>query len=90
MESSLTSETTHLFVVYYNPVFANLLDTSPAFTRWYAETFPYESSEVGYGPDEDDTVIVWQSLRGARPTPHERVDREVITVIPTLRVKLAS
>ncbi len=36
LESALTEGAEHIFFVYYNPVHGDLMDASPAFTRWYA------------------------------------------------------
>jgi predicted RNA methylase len=90
LENALETGVTHLFVVYHNPVFGELFDASPAFTRWFADTLPYDPSEIGYGPDVDDTVVVWQSVGGARPNPHPRANRKLVTVTPTLRVSLTA
>jgi SAM-dependent methyltransferase len=79
LEARLTSGKPHIFLIYYNPVHGNLLDASPAFTRWYAKTLPYDPSELGFGPDTDDTVVIWQSVAGSLPTPHPHADRPIIT-----------
>ena len=56
----------HAFLVYYNPVHSAVLDQSPAFARWSAASYPYADDELGYGPDIEDTVVIWQS----RPERH--------------------
>lgn len=89
LEAALAAGTEHLFVVYYNPVFGEVFDASPAFTRWFASTLPYDASEIGYGPDVDDSVVIWQSVGGARRTPHARAEREIVTVTPNWRVRLS-
>jgi hypothetical protein len=43
---------------------------------------PYDKSEIGFGPDGDDAIVIWQSVRGAIPTPHEGVDRKIIIRAP--------
>jgi SAM-dependent methyltransferase len=82
LEKHLASGGAHVFFIYYNPVHGNLLDASPAFTRWYAETLPYHPSELGFGPDTEDTVVIWQSVNGSLPTPHPHPDRPIITKSP--------
>ncbi len=52
----------HVFLVYYNPVWGDIMDGSPSLARWAAATVPYAPEEVGYGPDLKDTVVIWQSL----------------------------
>ena len=62
LERELQRGLRHAFFVYYNPVHAELLDRSPRFERWSADTCSYAPHELGYGPDVRDTVVVWQSL----------------------------
>ncbi len=88
LEAALLSDATHIFVVYYNPVYASIIDSSSAFQRWYAKTLSYASSEIGYGPDADDTVVIWQSVRNAVPTPHQDAERAVTTLKPLWRAGL--
>ena len=76
LERGLAGPVEHVFVVYYNPVWGALLDRSPAFERWYAATLPYDSSELGFGPDRSDAVVIWQSARNAYLRRHvERASR---------------
>ena len=77
LEDRLSSDPAHTFVVYYNAVHGNVLDASPAFERWYAESIPCDLSEIAYGPESSDIVVIWQSKAGARETPHARPDREI-------------
>jgi SAM-dependent methyltransferase len=89
LESALDApDASEIFVVYYNPVFGEVLDASPALSRWYADVIPYDPSEIGFGPDESDTVVIWQSTRHARPTPHSRIERKIV-VLPNLHAGLA-
>lgn len=60
-----------LYVVYYNPVYADLYDSSPVFSRYFADSLDYEEEERGTGAsfhDRNDVVAIWQS-RGAPETP---------------------
>jgi hypothetical protein len=79
----------HMFFVYYNPVHAGILDASPAFARFYVEQVPYDSSEVGFGPDPDDVIAIWQSVQGSTLTPHTNKDRPIILRHP-IRAGLSS
>jgi SAM-dependent methyltransferase len=76
-------ELPHMFFVYYNPVHAEAFDASPAFTRFYVDQIPYDKSEIGFGPDRDDVVAIWQSVQGAVPTPHKGTDRKIILTKPS-------
>jgi SAM-dependent methyltransferase len=80
LEAALAAETPHIFFVYDNPVHADVLDASPAFERFYADVVPYDKSELGYGLFKHDAVVIWQSVRGAIPTPHREIDRKVEVV----------
>lgn len=83
LEARLNDRFEHLFVVYNNPVHGDLFDGSPGFTRWFAEVLPYDESEVGFGPDLEETVVIWQSARGAIPTPHLRANRPLKVLKPS-------
>ena len=67
----------HAFIVYYNPVHAEVFDRSPHFARWSARSLPYAADEVGYGPDLEDSVLVWQTVPGRYP-PQPGAGRQVI------------
>lgn len=73
-----SSSIEHFMFVYYNPVNGDLFDTSPSFSRWYAEVLPYAEEEVGFGPDLEDTVVIWQSVKGALPDPHPGAGRQIV------------
>lgn len=88
-ETALAADTPHMFFIYYNPVHFDLLDASPAFKRFYAQQIPYDRSEVGFGPDRDDAVVIWQSARGAIPQ-HQGADRKIIITKPGNRAELAN
>jgi SAM-dependent methyltransferase len=80
-EAALASgELQHMFFVYYNPVHAEAFDASPALARFYVEQIPYDQSEIGFGPDHNDIVAIWQSVRGSVPTPHKGADRKIIRI----------
>lgn len=88
VEAALRSEPRSLYIVYYNPVAANLFDASSLLTRRFARQIPYGDSELGYGPDESDPVIIWQG--GMAPAPLEIAKAKVVTVISGYRVILES
>lgn len=67
IEASLAASPRPLFVVAYNPVAAPLLDGSPALQRFYAAQLPYAPEEIGFGPDQDDAVVIWSSLGVTSP-----------------------
>jgi SAM-dependent methyltransferase len=89
LEAAISSGIGPVFFMYYNPVHGNVLDASPAFARWYADTLPYDKQELGFGPDSEDTVVIWQSVSGATVTPHQRVGRPIVITKPLWRADLA-
>lgn len=60
VEAALASEHRSIYIVYCNPVAGHCLDASPMLNRRYARELPYAAEELGYGPDETDTVVIWQ------------------------------
>jgi hypothetical protein len=83
IERQIEGPLQHAFFVYYNPVHGDVLDQSVRFSRWHAETVPYATGEIGYGPDLEDTIVIWQTAgeryaarRGAGSgiTVNERAD----------------
>lgn len=62
IERQLQNGLQHAFFVYYNPVHGSVLDGSKHFARWSAQMAPYAADELGFGPDIQDTVVIWQSL----------------------------
>jgi SAM-dependent methyltransferase len=83
-EAALASgELPHMFFVYYNPVHSEAFDASPAFARFYVEQIPYDHSEIGFGPDRDDVVAIWQSVHGSAPTPHQGTNRKIFLAGPS-------
>lgn len=73
LEAALAADTPHIFFVYVNSKHADVLDASPAFQRFYAGVIPYDKSELGFGADKHDVVVIWQSVRGAIPKPHVEI-----------------
>jgi SAM-dependent methyltransferase len=62
VERQLQGRLQHAFFVCYNPVHGDVLDESLHFARWSANTIRYADDELGYGPDIEDTAVIWQSL----------------------------
>ena len=69
IEVSLQAVPRELYVVYVNPVWAEVLDASDALERRYAAQLPYDPGEIGYGPDASDGVIIWQNRGNPHPRP---------------------
>lgn len=48
-----------IYFVYENPVNGPVLDATPGFTRWHAETVACDPAEIGFAPDDSETIVVW-------------------------------
>ncbi|WP_321910691.1 MULTISPECIES: class I SAM-dependent methyltransferase [unclassified Paraburkholderia] len=69
----------HLFIVYDNPVCSEIFDRSQLLQRWFAGVFPYDHGEVGFGPEDHENVVVWQSVSGARAAIFADRNRRITT-----------
>ena len=63
--AALAAEHRRIYVVYVNPVASHCFDASPMLYRRYARELPYAAEELGYGPDETGTVVIWQGTSAA-------------------------
>jgi SAM-dependent methyltransferase len=88
IESSLAAKPRALYVVYYNPVWAQVFDQSRMLARRYAEAIPYDASELGFGPDTDDSVVIWQDRKSRQEPPQARAARAVEIKIAGLRAEV--
>jgi SAM-dependent methyltransferase len=88
IEAALASEKRSVFVVYYNPVYGKCFDACPALARYLAATIPYADDEGGFGPDDEDPVVIWQS--GSVASPRPCADAVIEIVRPGFRTALAS
>lgn len=62
-----------------HPICGEIFDRSPRLRRWFAGVFPYASDEMGFGPEEQEAVVIWQSTRGARPDAFADRNRRITT-----------
>lgn len=88
LEAQLSQTVEHAFFIYLNPVFADVVDASPRFSRWSADKVSYEPTEIGFGPDTHDCVVIWQS-RPAQYPARAQAER-VVTVVRRTRAELAN
>ena len=86
METALAvEENRSIFVIYYNPVYGECFDRSPKLSRYFASTLPYAAEERGFGPDDADPVVIWQS---GSAKPLDGADARIVTTKPDARVAL--
>jgi SAM-dependent methyltransferase len=88
LEAALTDVRRTVYVVYYNPVAGHCFDACPVLRRHFAGTFPYAASELGYGPDAEDPVVVWHGgvVLAVNTSP---ANARIAIVEPRIRAKLA-
>lgn len=88
IEASLQAVPRELYVVYLNPTWAGVLDASNELERRYAAQLPYDPSEIGYGPDTSDAVIIWQNRGNPHPRPPGDPAVPVTIVSPGARAEI--
>jgi SAM-dependent methyltransferase len=68
--AAVATENRQAFVIYENPVHADLVDNAPGFGRVFSDAIPCTASESGYSPDDVEPVIVWRAgqTSGELPT----------------------
>lgn len=86
IEAALAAERRSVYIVYYNPVAGRCFDASPLLRRRYASTLSYADEERGFGPDESDSLVIWQG--GNAPPPAAAADSRIVVAQSGLRVML--
>lgn len=89
VEASLRARWRELYVISYNPVWAELFDASPLLERRFAAQIPYDASEIGYGPDDTDAVVIWQERGNPAPRPPGDPAARVRVTVPGMRAEIA-
>jgi len=88
VERAIQAEQRAVYIIYYNPVHGGMYDAAPFLTRRWARSVPYASAEIGYGPDTEDGVVIWQG--GNAPAPVDRADLRIVVTVPDTRAELIS
>jgi SAM-dependent methyltransferase len=86
VEEALEAEHRSLYIIYFNPVFGECLDASPALRRYFAAKVPYAREERGYGPDAAEVVVVWQG--GMLTQPHPGAEASIVVTRAREKVEL--
>lgn len=58
---ALARQGVDIFVIFENPVHADLIERSSVFSRWYGAKVACEPAERPHHFDEDESVVVWRS-----------------------------
>jgi hypothetical protein len=77
-----------LFFIYENPVFFDILDAAPGFSRWYAASVPCEPEERGFAADDHEVVAIWR-FGGPPRTPLHDADTPLVVTKPGWRAEFA-
>ncbi|WP_428540276.1 methyltransferase domain-containing protein [Rhodopila sp.] len=88
IEGSIRATGREIYIVYYNPTWADVLDASYALERRYAAQLAYDPVEIGYGPDQSDAVVIWQNRGNPQPHPPGDPTVAVTVVSPGIRVEI--
>jgi hypothetical protein len=79
-----------LTIVYYNPVWGGVFDESRFLKRAHALMIPYAAAEIGFGPDESDSVVIWHDRRSHGDAVSPDAAHEIIVTAEDWRAELAS
>jgi SAM-dependent methyltransferase len=77
-----------VFLIFENPVYGEMVDASRRFSRYFAETVPCGADEIGYGPHDDETVIIWRLVNHPLPASPHDANRPIIIENPGMRATL--
>jgi hypothetical protein len=75
-------------VVIINPVWGAVFDASSSLKRAHALTIPYAATEIGFGPDESDSVVIWTDRRFHGDDVSADAAREIIVTTDEWRAEL--
>jgi hypothetical protein len=89
VDAALAAADRTIYVVYYNPVVGHRFDALPRLRRHLASTIPYAAEELGYGPDAEDPIVVWQGGVALGPAD-ARADAHIEVIHPRNRVRLVA
>jgi SAM-dependent methyltransferase len=89
IETALSQETRTIYIISYNPVWGEIFDHSPLLQRVSATDIPYDSSEIGHGPDSSDVVIIWQDRKNAPSEVPVEATRPILLTKSGWHVELA-
>ena len=89
LEAKLVQSSHPLTVVFYNPVWADVLDASKELVRTHAVSVPYDDSEIGFGPDESDTIAIWKDRQHVSVVDPQAAARRILVSNSGWRAELA-
>lgn len=89
IQTALSERGGSIWVIYINPVWGHIFDTSSALSRIYADCIPYDAGELGYGPDSSDVVVIWQDTENAPGDIPERARRRIVVTNLGYRAELS-
>jgi len=89
IEASLERAPRDLYVVSYNPTWGDVFDGSRALERRYAAHLPYDAREIGFGPNDSDSVVIWQNRGNRHPRPPGTPDASITIVTPGNRAVIS-
>ena len=79
-----------IYIVYYNPVAGHCFDASRLLQRRYARTLMYADEESGFGPDDADTLVIWQGRHCPPPLTTAAANAGIVISENGLRARLVA
>jgi SAM-dependent methyltransferase len=77
-----------IFLIYENPVYGKMVDSTQKFTRWYCDNVPCSASEAGFAPDDSESVVIWRIATTMPISPREGATKPIVIVKPGVKAEL--
>jgi SAM-dependent methyltransferase len=77
-------------IVYENPVFGDLIDSSPLFNRWHGEQVDCDPDERRFYHQPDGAVVVWRCKAKAAVGEPGQTDFDIVITIAGARAVVDS
>lgn len=77
-----------VFLIYENPVYGSMIDAIEEFTRLYGENVSCAPEEVGFAPDDSETVVIWRIDTPSAMLPRNGAIMPIVVTKPGARAEL--
>ena len=90
VDAALRVSSATIYIVYYNPGAGHCFDSSRLLQRRYARTLMYADEESGFGPDDADTLVIWQGTRTPTPPTEAAANSGIVISADGMRARLVA
>ena len=80
LERRIGKDIEELFLVYHNPVWAEVLDSSSTLDRYYTSLPEYDPGEVAFSVKHRFPTVIWQNAKPMHCTPWPNAARRVVRI----------